>query len=60
MKNKPEEMTLAKLDVLVMPNGEILCNGMTLGWVSEKSEISPALSDFKSAITGKPIELKEK
>lgn len=53
-------MTLAKLDVLVMPNGEILCNGMTLGWVSEKSEISPALSDFKSAITGKPIELKEK
>lgn len=57
MKQPPEEMTLAKLDVLVMPSGEILCGGMTVGWVSEVSEISPHLSDFRDAITGEAKEL---
>lgn len=35
----PEEMTLARLSVLVMPNGEILCLGRTIGWVSELSDM---------------------
>jgi len=29
-------MTLYNLEVLVMPNGEIICAGKTLGWTSEK------------------------
>ena len=29
---KIEEMTICNLEVLVMPNGEILCLGKTIGW----------------------------
>jgi len=38
MKKKPKEMTVCKLEVLVMPNGEILCLGKTLGWFQEFKE----------------------
>ncbi len=38
MKKKPKEMTVCKLEVLVMPNGEILCLGKTLGWFKEFKE----------------------
>jgi len=55
MKQPPKKMTLAKLDVLVMPNGEILSGGMTVGWVSEVSEVAKHLSDFRDAITGEPV-----
>jgi len=53
MEKNPEEMTLAKLDVLVMPNGEILCEGKTLGWVDS---LGKHLSQLKDAITGKELE----
>lgn len=52
MNEAPNEMTLAKLDVLVMPNGEILCEGTTVGWVDQ---LGRRLSDFKSAMTGLPV-----
>ena len=29
----PKDITLCLLEVVVMPNGEILCNGKTVGWV---------------------------
>lgn len=29
----PDTITPAKLDCIVMPNGEVLCNGTTIGWV---------------------------
>lgn len=29
---KPKEITICNLEVLVMPNGEILCLGKTVGW----------------------------
>ena len=32
MKNKPDKITVANLEVLVMPNGEIICKGKTVGW----------------------------
>ena len=35
MKKPPQTITPAKLGVVVMPNGEIICNGKTLGWVKE-------------------------
>lgn len=33
MKKPPDEMTICNLQVLVMPNGEVLCGGKSLGWV---------------------------
>lgn len=29
----PKEITLALLEVVVMPNGEVICLGKTVGWV---------------------------
>ena len=29
----PKEITVAALEVIVMPNGEVICAGKTLGWV---------------------------
>ncbi len=29
----PKEITPAWLDVVVMPNGEVICLGKTVGWV---------------------------
>lgn len=55
MEQAPDKMTLAKLEVLVMPNGEILCEGVTLGWVKSNQGIAKHLSNFKSAITGQPV-----
>jgi len=45
MEKQPEEITVCNLQVLVMPNGEIICLGKTIGWfdkfkkyLSEKSD----------------------
>ena len=32
MKTQPEEITLCTLEVLLMPNGEIISMGKTIGW----------------------------
>lgn len=60
MKENPKEMVLAKLDVLVMPNGEILCGGQFIGFVAFGGEVSLGryLSDFRSATTGEPVNAK--
>ena len=29
---KPAEITVCHLEVVVMPNGEIICAGKTVGW----------------------------
>lgn len=34
MKTAPKEITVAQLDVVVMPNGEVICNGKSIGWVT--------------------------
>ncbi|HQR42035.1 MAG TPA: hypothetical protein PLX97_05110 [Gemmatales bacterium] len=34
----PKEITLAQLEVVVMPNGEVLCLGKTVGWFDELHE----------------------
>ena len=33
MTTPPDRPTVAKLEVLVMPNGEVLCLGKTVGWL---------------------------
>jgi hypothetical protein len=33
MNTPPKQMTVCQLEVLVMPNGEVLCGGTTIGLV---------------------------
>ena len=53
MTKQPKEMTLFKLEVLVMPNGEILCLGKTIGYFKEFEKM---LREPGSAVTGLPVE----
>lgn len=48
----PEQITLAYLTVLVMPNGEILCEGKTLGWLPQFHKY---LHHLKDGVTSEPI-----
>lgn len=32
MDKQPNDLTICSLEVLVMPNGEILCMGKSIGW----------------------------
>lgn len=50
MKENPEDITLAKLEVIVMPNGEILCKGKTVGWVKGENGLGKYLSDAKKEV----------
>lgn len=52
MTKQPTEMTIAKLEVLIMPNGEILSLGKRVGYFKE---FAKSLSDPKDAITNQPI-----
>lgn len=38
MKKQPEEITICTLDVCLMPQGEIICKGKTVGWFIEFKE----------------------
>jgi len=43
---KPKQMTCCLLQVLVMPNGEVICLGKSLGWFKEfKDCLSPDAPD---------------
>ncbi len=33
MDKPPKEITVCHLEVVVMPNGEIICDGLSVGWV---------------------------
>lgn len=35
MQEAPKEITSAKLGVVIMPNGEVICLGKTVGWFEE-------------------------
>lgn len=51
MLKQPEEITLAKLEVLIMPNGEVMCLGGSIGWFDK---LGKYLSEPRD-MTGKPI-----
>ena len=51
MNKQPDEMMLCKLNVLLMPNGEILCLGKSIGWFKNFQKELTAVSDA----TGKPV-----
>ena len=35
MEKKPDTITLCKLECVAMPNGEILCNGKSIGYFKD-------------------------
>lgn len=35
IEKAPDQITVMQLECVVMPNGEIISNGKTLGWVTE-------------------------
>ena len=35
MTEQPKEITLCRLSCIVMPNGEVICNGKTIGWFKD-------------------------
>ena len=43
---RPNIPTIYNLEVLVMPNGEILCVGQTIGWVSSRVEGGSNMSQY--------------
>lgn len=38
MIDKPEDITVCFLKVVLMPNGEIICKGKTIGWFDNLHE----------------------
>ncbi|MBA7495385.1 hypothetical protein ES702_05967 [subsurface metagenome] len=38
MKELPKEITVCVLDVVLMPQGEIICLGKTVGWFKDLKE----------------------
>ena len=35
LRTAPDQPTVCSLEVLVMPNGEVLCLGKTVGWLKK-------------------------
>ena len=55
MIKQPDEITLAKLEVIVMPNGEVMCLGGRIGWFEK---LGKYLSEPKD-MTGQPVKEEE-
>lgn len=47
MKENPDVISLAKLEVVVMPTGEIISRGVTIGYVKDFGKY---LSDVKPGV----------
>lgn len=35
MDTQPEEITVVNVQAVLMPNGEVICNGKTVGWFKD-------------------------
>lgn len=56
--NVPDEITVASLDCVVMPNGEVICLGKTLGWVGDFEEhLKPQHAECEAAPTKSEIKV---
>jgi len=51
MNKQPDEMIICALDVLLMPNGEIICKGKRIGFFEKMKEHLTPLTDA----TGKAV-----
>ena len=44
MKKQPKEITVCKLDCVLMPQGGVICNGEIIGWFKDlKPHLEPVL-----------------
>ena len=42
MVKAPKEITACDLSVIVMPNGEVICRGITGGWIKDLGQFLTA------------------
>ena len=48
MEQIPDNITLCNLEVVLMPNGEIISEGKTLGWFDKfKKHLEPKFKEHK-------------
>lgn len=52
----PNEITLANLEVVVMPNGEVICGGTPVGWVSNRGKFLTPKSASQAPVAVPPQE----
>lgn len=50
MQENPENIMLAKIEVVIMPNGEIICLGRTVGFVEGENGLGKYLSDINPGV----------
>ena len=49
MKKQPKGITVCKLECILMPQGEIICMGKTIGWFKDfKERLQPVETKTKS------------
>lgn len=52
MEKAPEEITVCNLEVVAMPNGEVICAGKTVGWVKDIGKyLSKKVGDVEVILT---------
>ena len=47
MEKVPEQITLCNLEVVLMPNGEVICLGKTVGWFKNLKNYLTKKEDLK-------------
>ena len=47
MTKAPTEITVCFLEVVVMPNGEVLCAGKTVGWVDHLGKYLKVVDELR-------------
>lgn len=48
-KLPPDEITVMHLECVVMPNGEVICDGKSLGWVTGRNGKPTRLAKYLKA-----------
>lgn len=48
MTRPPQEITVCHLEVVVMPNGEVICAGRSIGWVTGRNGIGKYLTPVEA------------
>ena len=47
MKEQPKEITICNLEVLLMPQGELICLGKTVGWFKDFKKVLEPKKEVK-------------
>lgn len=52
MKKPPRDITICNIECLVMPNGEVIILGKTIGWVDK---LGKYITPIRNGVTGEPV-----